>query len=246
MSKERLAGAIKVGFARGRVNYTETVYDELICLETEGESRHAALGKYYVKSTVFDDRVLTHVCFPVKGTAASYLQLLDLMNRMTLASENIDVHHIDTETCEISVVSETNALSVLGDFEDWMALAFARQILMFDKFAPGILAVIEDRMTGAEAYLACMQDGEEPSEDPPPEPVVIDVIEHKFDKPRDAESDVRRRKRRGRWGARRAGRTFAPSKCTADICVLLRREARRKRAPVKRGGNVRAGNVGAR
>ena len=38
MSKERLAGAIKVGFAQGRVDYTETVYDELICLETEGES----------------------------------------------------------------------------------------------------------------------------------------------------------------------------------------------------------------
>ena len=198
VTKERLAGAIKVGFAQWRVNYTETVYDELICLETEGESQHAALGKYYVKLTVFDDRVLTHVSFPVNGTAASYLQLLDLMNRMTLSSENINVHHIDTETFEIMVVSETSPLAVLGDFEDWMVLAFARQILMFDKFAPGILAVIEGRMTGAEAYLACMKDGEEQPEEPPPEPVVIDVIEHKFDKPRDAESDVRRRKRRGR------------------------------------------------
>ena len=73
MSKERLAGAIKVGFAKWRVDYTETVYDDLICLETEGESRHAALGKYHVKSTVSDDRVLTHVSFPVKSTAASYL-----------------------------------------------------------------------------------------------------------------------------------------------------------------------------
>ena len=59
MSKERLAGAIKVGFAKWRVDYTETVYDDMICLETEGESRHAAIGKYYVKSTVFDDRVWT-------------------------------------------------------------------------------------------------------------------------------------------------------------------------------------------
>ena len=39
MTKERLAGAIKVGFAQGRIDYAETVYDELICLETEGESR---------------------------------------------------------------------------------------------------------------------------------------------------------------------------------------------------------------
>ena len=39
MTKERLAGAIKVGFAQGRVDYTETVYDDLICLETEGELR---------------------------------------------------------------------------------------------------------------------------------------------------------------------------------------------------------------
>ena len=34
---KRLAGAIKVGFAQGRVDYTETVYDDLICLETDGE-----------------------------------------------------------------------------------------------------------------------------------------------------------------------------------------------------------------
>ena len=79
-----------------------------------------------------------------------------------------------------------------------MALAFVRQILMFDKFAPGILAVITGRMTGAEAYLDCMKDGEEQPEDSQSEPVVIDVIEHKFDKPRDVESDIRRRMRRGR------------------------------------------------
>ena len=39
MSKERLAGAIKVGFAQWRVDYTETVFDDLICLETDGESQ---------------------------------------------------------------------------------------------------------------------------------------------------------------------------------------------------------------
>ena len=198
VSKERLAGAIKVGFARWRVDYTETVYGDLICLETEGESRHAAIGKYHVKSTVFDDRVLTYVSFPVKGTTASYLQLLDLMNRMTLSTENIDMYHIDTGTFEITVISETSPLAVLGDFKDWMALAFVRQILMFDKFAPGILAVIEGRKTGAEAYLACMKDGEEQSEDSLPVPVAIDVIEHKFVLPRDAESNLRRRRRRGR------------------------------------------------
>ena len=196
MTKERLAGAIKVGFAQWRVDYTETVYDDLICLETEGESRHAAFGKYHVKSTVFDERVLTYVSFPAKGTTASYLQLLDLMNRMTMSAENIDMYHIDTETFEISVVSETSPLVVLGDFKDWMALAFVRQILMFDKFAPGILAVIKGCMTGAEAYLACMKDGEEQSEDPTPGPEPRDVVEHKFDLPRDAESDIRRRRRR--------------------------------------------------
>ena len=79
-----------------------------------------------------------------------------------------------------------------------MALAFVRQILMFDKFAPGILAVIKGRMTGAEAYLACRSDGEEQAEDLLPEPEVVDVIEHKFDLSRDAESDLRRRGRRGR------------------------------------------------
>lgn len=196
MTKEQLAGAIKVGFAQGRVDYTETVYDDLICLETDGESRHSAIGKYHVKSTVFDDRVLTYVSFPVKGTAASYLQLLDLMNRMTLSAENIDMYHIDTETFEITVISETSPLVVLGEFKGWMDLAFVRQILMFDKFASGILAVIKGRMTGSEAYLACMKDGEEQSEDPPPEHEALDVIEHKFDTPRDAESDIRRRNRR--------------------------------------------------
>ena len=196
MSKERLAGAIKLGFAQWRVDYTETVYDDLICLETEGESRHAALGKYHVKSTVHDERVWTYVSFPVKGTAASYLQLLDLMNRMTLSVENIDMYHIDTETFEITVVSETSPLVVLGDFKDWMALAFVRQILMFDKFAPGVLGVIKGRMTGTEAYLACMKDGEEQPEDLLPEPDALDVIEHKFDVPRDTESDRRRRNRR--------------------------------------------------
>ena len=196
MTKERLAGAIKIGFAQWRVDYTETVCDDLICLETGGESRHAALGKYHVKSTVHDERVLTYVSFPVKGTAASYLQLLDLMNRMTLSAENIDMYHIDTETFEITVVSETSPLAVLGDFKDWMALAFVRQILMFDKFAPGILAVIKGHMTGAEAYLACLKDDEEQSENPPPEHEALDVIEHKFDTPRDAESDIRRRNRR--------------------------------------------------
>ena len=39
MTKERLAGAIKVGFAQWRVNYTETVFDDLIRLETDGESQ---------------------------------------------------------------------------------------------------------------------------------------------------------------------------------------------------------------
>ena len=198
MTKERLAGAIKVGFAQWRVDYTETVFDELICLETEGESQHAALGKYYVKSTVHDDRVLTNVSFPVKGTAASYLRLLDLMNRMTLSAENIDMYHIDTETFEITVISETSPLVVLGEFKGWMDLAFVRQILMFDKFAPGILAVIKGRATGAEAYLACMKDGDESPEDSQPEPVVLDFIEHKFDQPRDAESELRRRRRQGR------------------------------------------------
>ena len=77
-----------------------------------------------------------------------------------------------------------------------MALAFARQILMFDKFAPGILAVIKGRMTGSEAYLACRSEDEEQSEGSPPETGIVDVIEHKFGQPRDAESDVRRRKRR--------------------------------------------------
>lgn len=136
--------------------------------------------------------------FPVKGTAASYLQLLDLMNRMTLSAENIDMYHIDTDTFEITVISETSPSAVLGDFADWVEIAFARQILMFDKFAPGILAVIKGRMTGAEAYLACMNYGEEDPEDAPPEPVALDVVEHKFDQPRDAESDIRRRRRRGR------------------------------------------------
>ena len=37
MSKQRLVGAIKVGFAQGRVDYTETVCDDLICLATDGE-----------------------------------------------------------------------------------------------------------------------------------------------------------------------------------------------------------------
>ena len=87
---------------------------------------------------------------------------------------------------------------VLGDFKDWMALAFVRQILMFDKFAPGVLAVIKGCMTGAEAYCACRRDGEEESEDSLAEPEALDVIEHKFDLPRDAESDVRRCRRRGR------------------------------------------------
>ena len=36
--------------------------------------------------------------------------------------------------------------------------------MTFDKFAPGILAVIKGRATGAEAYLACMKDGEESPE----------------------------------------------------------------------------------
>ena len=85
---------------------------------------------------------------------------------------------------------------VLGDFKDWMVLAFVRQILMFDKFASGSLAVIKGCMTGAEAYLACMKDGEEQSEDPTPGPEPRDVVEHKFDLPRDAESDIRRRRRR--------------------------------------------------
>ena len=120
------------------------------------------------------------------------------MNRMTLSAENIDMYHIDTETFEITVISETSPLAVLGDFKDWMALAFVRQILMFDKFEPGILAVIKGCMTGEEAYLACMKDGEEASEGPTPEPEALDVIEHKFDSPRDAESELRRRRRRGR------------------------------------------------
>lgn len=77
-----------------------------------------------------------------------------------------------------------------------MALAFVRQILMFDKFAPGILAVIKGRTTGAEAYLACRKDDEEHPEDSLAETVALDVIEHKFDTPRDAESDIRRRNRR--------------------------------------------------
>ena len=64
-------------------------------------------------------------------------------------------------------------------------------------FAPGILAVIKGRAAGAEAYLACMKDGEESPEDSQPEPVVLDFIEHKFDQPRDAESELRRRRRRG-------------------------------------------------
>ena len=98
----------------------------------------------------------------------------------------------------VVVVTETSPLAVFGDFEDWMALAFVRQILMFDKFAPGILGVIKGRMTGAEAYLACMKDSKERSEDPMPELVVLDVIEHKFDQPRDAESELRRRRRWGR------------------------------------------------
>ena len=102
------------------------------------------------------------------------------------------------KTFEISVVSETSPLSVLGDIKDWMGIAFARQILMFDKFAPGILAVIKGRMTGAEAYLACRGDGEEQTEDSQAEHEVVDVIEHKFDLPRDVESDLRRRGRRGR------------------------------------------------
>ena len=89
-------------------------------------------------------------------------------------------------------------MAVLGDFKDWMALAFVRQILMFDKFAPGILGVIKGCMTGEEAYLACRRDGEEANEDPLPEPEVVDVIEHKFDKLRDAESELSRRRRRGR------------------------------------------------
>ena len=86
----------------------------------------------------------------------------------------------------------------MDGFEDWIALAFVRQILMFDKFAPGILGVIKGHMTGAEAYLACGSDGEEQAEDSLPEPVIIDVIEHKFDLSRDAESDLRRPGRRGR------------------------------------------------
>ena len=94
------------------------------------------------------------------------------------------------------VISETSPLTVLGDIKDWMGIAFARQILMFEKFAPGILAVIKGCMTGAEAYLACMKNGEEASEGPTPEPEALDVVEHKFDSPRDAESDLRRRKRR--------------------------------------------------
>ena len=77
-----------------------------------------------------------------------------------------------------------------------MALAFVRQILMFDKFAPGILAVIKGRMTGAEAYLDCRRDGEERPEDSQAEPEALDVIEHKFDALRDTESDHRRRNRR--------------------------------------------------
>ena len=89
-------------------------------------------------------------------------------------------------------------MAVLGDFKDWMALAFVRQILMFDKFAPGILAVIKGCMTGAEAYCACRTAGEEQSEDSLPEPEALAVIEHKFDLSRDAESDLRRRGRRGR------------------------------------------------
>ena len=39
MGKERLAGAIRVGFAQWRVDSPETVFDDLIRLETDGESQ---------------------------------------------------------------------------------------------------------------------------------------------------------------------------------------------------------------
>lgn len=35
-------------------------------------------------------------------------------------------------------------------------------------------------------FVACMKDGEEQLEDSPSEPLVLDVIEHKFDQSRDA------------------------------------------------------------
>ena len=41
-----------------------------------------------------------------------------------------------------------------------------------------------------------MKDGEEQVEDPSPELEARDVVEHKFDLPRDAESNIRRRNRR--------------------------------------------------
>ena len=63
-------------------------------------------------------------------------------------------------------------------------------------FGTGVLAVIKGRMTDSKAYLACMKDGEKQLEDSPPEPEALDVIEHKFDLLRDAEPDLRRRKRR--------------------------------------------------
>ena len=45
-------------------------------------------------------------------------------------------------------------MAVLGDFKDWMALAFVRQIRMFDKFAPGILAVIKGREMPNPTFVA--------------------------------------------------------------------------------------------
>ena len=50
MSKEWMAGAIKVGFAQMGGDYTETVFDGSICIETYGESQYPALEKYHVLS----------------------------------------------------------------------------------------------------------------------------------------------------------------------------------------------------
>lgn len=45
-----------------------------------------------------------------------------------------------------------------------------------------------------------------------PEPVLVDVIEHKFDQPRDAESDLRRRGRRGEVSGATGGTPIAPER----------------------------------
>lgn len=153
----RNAAVVEAALKTLKGDYLKQMFDDYVLFCGTVESEHKEIEEYQVVFKVDDDAVSIYMPFPRKTDAAHYLNVVDFLNRIY----GWDLKRrpfVEPDTFEVVEWVFADVEDFGKGFKDWLGKYVGPTIVFYERYAPGLLAVMEDRMSAEEASRMCTAD----------------------------------------------------------------------------------------